>query len=39
MTKIALIGLNLAKSVFQIHVVDSEGNAVLKKTVNAGLVG
>jgi transposase len=31
MNKITLIGLDLAKSVFQVHGVDAEGNTVLKK--------
>ncbi len=31
MNKITLIGLDLAKSVFQVHGVDAEGNAVLRK--------
>ncbi len=31
MSAIALIGLDLAKSIFQIHCVDNEGNQVLKK--------
>jgi transposase len=31
MSTIALIGLDLSKSVFQLHGVDSQGNAVLKK--------
>ncbi len=31
MKKITLIGLDLAKSVFQVHGVDAEGNAVLRK--------
>jgi hypothetical protein len=29
--KITLIGLDLAKAVFQIHGVDAQGNAVLRK--------
>jgi len=31
MSTIALIGLDLAKSIFQLHGEDSQGNAVLKK--------
>lgn len=31
MAKPAIIGLDLAKSIFQVHGVDNEGNAVLKK--------
>jgi hypothetical protein len=31
MNKITMIGLDLAKSVFQVHGVDAEGNTVLKK--------
>ena len=30
-SKVTLIGLDLAKSVFQVHGVDAEGNTVLKK--------
>ncbi|MGB5558174.1 MAG: IS110 family transposase [Paracoccaceae bacterium] len=31
MNKMTVIGLDLAKSIFQVHGVDAEGNAVLKK--------
>jgi hypothetical protein len=31
MSKMTLIGLDLAKSVFQIHGVDAEGKVILKK--------
>ena len=31
MNTIKVIGLDLAKSVFQVHGVDGEGNTVLKK--------
>ena len=31
MSTIALIGLDLAKSIFQLHGEDSQGNVVLKK--------
>lgn len=33
MEKIARIGLDLAKNVFQIHAVDAQGNEVLRRTV------
>ena len=31
MNEITVIGLDLAKAVFQVHGVDAEGNTVLKK--------
>lgn len=38
MNTIMLIGLDLAKSVFQVHGVDSEGQAVLKKRLTRAKV-
>ncbi len=35
---ITTIGIDLAKSVFQIHGVDAEGNVVLKKKLRRGAV-
>ncbi len=39
MNKITLIGLDLAKSVFQVHGVDAEGNTVLKKRLTRTQMG
>ena len=36
--KVARIGLDIAKSVFQVHGVDVHGKAVLRKTLSRGEV-
>jgi len=36
MSKVTLIGLDLAKSVFQVHGVNTEGKAILKKRLSRG---
>lgn len=36
MSTVALIGLDLAKSVFQVHGVDVEGKTVLRKRLSRG---
>jgi transposase len=36
--KITTLGIDLAKSVFQLHGVDADGNAVLKKKLRRGAV-
>ena len=39
MTETATIGIDLAKSVFQLHGVDADGSPVLKKKLQRGAVG
>lgn len=40
MTKIITIGLDLAKSIFQVHCIDAAGNVVVAKAIRrAGLLG
>lgn len=36
MSKVTLIGLDLAKSIFHVHGVDAEGNTVLRKRLRWG---
>jgi transposase len=38
MTAIATIGLDLAKTVFQVHAADDEGSPVLRKRLRRGQV-
>ena len=38
MTKITIVGLDLAKSVFQVHAADSEGMPVVRKKLRRGQV-
>ncbi|MEL7188005.1 MAG: transposase, partial [Pseudomonadota bacterium] len=38
MSEVAVIGLDLAKSVFQVHGVDAEGQAVLRRRLSRGQV-
>jgi transposase len=35
MSNVDLLGIDLAKTVFQLHGVDKEGNIVLKKRINS----
>ncbi len=38
MTKITIVGLDLAKSVFQVHAADGEGMPVVRKKLRRGQV-
>jgi len=38
MTKITTVGLDLAKSVFQVHGVDQDGRPVVRKKLRRGQV-
>ena len=38
MTKVTIVGLDLAKSVFQVHGADKEGRPVVRKKLRRGQV-
>ena len=39
MSKVTLLGIDIAKNVFQLHGVDEKGNPMLKKRLTRGKSG